>query len=353
MDIKLLEQLKNDFSREVSLAENADVLRLLEIAYTGRNGKLTLILRSLKELPEDQKKIIGSKANAIKLDIEEQLKNKTRDLQKKENALLAEKEWIDVTLPNMRGIKAMEGHLHPITQAQYEIEDIFTSMGFMLLDGPELESEYYNFEALNIPSWHPARDMQDTFYIEDTRYKIQDTNGNLVMRTQTSSVQVRALQAYGAPIKAIAPGRVFRAEATDARHEHTFYQVEGFMVDKDISIAHLITVVKTFLSGALGKEIEARVRPGYFPFVEPGMEVDLKCSICGGKGCAVCKNTGWVEFMGCGIIHPNVLKAGNVDPKKYSGFAFGFGLNRLVMMKHGIDDIRLFMGGDLRFLEQF
>ncbi|MFH1030940.1 MAG: phenylalanine--tRNA ligase subunit alpha, partial [bacterium] len=242
-------------------------------------------------------------------------------------------------------------------QVQNEIEDIFRSMGFMVLDGPELESEYYNFEALNIPSWHPARDMQDTFYVEsrikNQELRIKKGEERLVMRTQTSAVQVRGMQKYGAPIKAIVPGRCFRNEATDASHEHTFYQVEGLMVGEGISLSNLFAISNKFLSKIFGKNIKNRFRPGYFPFVEPGLEMDLECVFCGGKGCRICKYTGWIEFSGAGMVHPNVLIAGGIDPSKYSGFAFGFGITRLVMMKYGIDDIRSLLSGDLRFLKQF
>lgn len=351
MDSDILKKIKENFQQDIKVISDFNAVRNLEIKYLGRNSELTQVLRSLKELSPEERKVMGQRANFLRTEIDRVLKNKAREVKAQESGSALEKEWIDVTMPNIHGLKVEMGHTHPISQMQYEIEDIFTSMGFIVLDGPELESDYYNFEALNVPSWHPARDMQDTFYVENKKLKNEEKS--LLLRTQTSPMQVRAMQKYGAPIKIIVPGRVFRAEATDARHEHTFYQIEGLMVGKDISIAHLIGILKTFLPRVLKKEIDIRLRPGYFPFVEPGMEVDLKCALCGGKGCRVCKHTGWLEFMGCGMVHPNVLKAGNVDPKKFQGFAFGFGLNRLVMMKYGIDDIRLFMGGDLRFLKQF
>ena len=256
-------------------------------------------------------------------------------------------DFNDATLP---GKKIENGHLHPITLLQNDLEDMFSSMGFMILDGPEIESDYYNFEALNIPKDHPARDMQDTFYIDK---KNKNKKFDMVMRTHTSPVQVRAMQKYGTPLKCIIQGRVFRCEETDACHDTTFDQLEGFMIDKNISISNLIAVLKEMLLGIFKKEIKIRVRPGYFPFVEPGLEVDIYCEICNGKGCPSCKHSGWLEMIGAGMIHPNVLKAGGIDSKKYSGFAFGLGLTRLAMMKYGIDDIRLFNSGDLRFLEQF
>src|SRR4030042_2413535 len=246
-----------------------------------------------------------------------------------------ERDFIDVTLEIE---KYKLGHLHPLTQVQNELEDLFKSMGFMILDGPELESDYYNFEALNIPSWHPARDTQDTFYIEDLK---NSGNTKLVLRTHTSPVQVRAMQKYGAPLRCVVPGRVFRNEATDASHDHTFSQLEGLMIDKDIAITHLVAVMKEMLSALFKKDIKVRLRPGYFPFVEPGFELDFGCLICDGKGCPICKQSGWIEFVGSGLVHPNVLKAGGIDSKKWTGFAFGLGLTRLVMIKYKIDDIRL------------
>jgi phenylalanyl-tRNA synthetase alpha chain len=255
-----------------------------------------------------------------------------------------EKKPIDVTMD--AGGRQI-GHLHPMTQLIKDLEKLFSSMGFMVLDGPELESDYYNFEALNIPAWHPARDSQDTFYVEGSK------DEKLLLRTHTSPVQIRAMQKYGAPLRCVVPGRVFRNEATDASHEHTFYQIEGLMVDENISIANLIAVMKEMVKGIYGKELNVRLRPGYFPFVEPGFELDIACSFCNGKGCPVCKHTGWIEMGGSGLVHPKVLAHGGIDPKKYTGFAFGMGITRLLMLKHGIDDIRQIMGGDLRFIKQF
>jgi phenylalanyl-tRNA synthetase alpha chain len=233
--------------------------------------------------------------------------------------------------------------LHPITQVQREIEELFVSLGFTVLDGPEVETEYYNFDALNIPADHPARDMQDTFWLNDGR----------LLRTHTSPVQVRALEKLGPPLKMIAPGRVFRNEEVDPSHEHTFYQLEGMMVDRNVSVAHLIYFMKTLLSAVFRREVTVRLRPGFFPFVEPGFELDIQCLICGGSGCPVCKQSGWVELLPCGLVHPAVLRYSKVDPERWSGFAFGLGLTRLAMMRYGIDDIRLFASGDLRFLKQF
>ena len=337
-----IEKLKNEILGSLAKVKEEKVLKDLEIKYLGRKGELTKILRSLKDLSEKEKKEIGQLANEIKKEIEDKFTE-----MKKIILGSAEKEQTDITLP---GEKIERGHLNPITIVQNELEDLFTSLGFMVLDGPELESDFYNFVAVNIPPNHPARDMQDTFYIDK---KNMDGEYDLVMRTHTSSVQVRAMQKYGAPLRCVVPGKCFRCEAIDACHEHTFYQMEGLMIDKNISLANLISVMKELLSGIFKKEMEIRVRPGFFAFVEPGLELDIKCTICGGKGCPSCKNSGWLELLPSGMVHPKVLEYGGIDPKKYSGFAFGLGLTRLAMMKYGIHDIRLFNGGDLRFLEQF
>lgn len=289
------------------------------------------------------RKEIGGFANQAKQELEQALKETGDSFEQVAGVkITTKKDWIDVTMPSKKPL----GRLHPLSQVQYELEDIFSSLGFMILDGPELESDYYNFESLNIPPDHPARDIQDTFYIKSTI-------NNLVLRTHTSNNQVRALREYGAPIRAIFPGRCFRFDATDASHDTTFNQVEGLMIDENISIANFKAIVDAFLTQIFSRQIKTRLRPGYFPFVEPGFEVDLPCEICKTKGCAVCKNSGWVEFMGAGLVHPVVLKNGGVNPKKYTGFAFGFGITRLTMMKYKINDIRLFLGSDLRFLKQF
>lgn len=245
--------------------------------------------------------------------------------------------------------------MHPMSIIQYELEDLFKSLGFMILDGPEMESDFFNFEALNIPEHHPARDMQDTFYVKTETAGLGDkaADEKLVLRTHTSNAQVRAMLKYGAPLRAVVPGRVFRYEATDASHDNTFNQMEGLMVGKNITVTNLIAVMKTLLRGIFKKDVEIRLRPGFFPFVEPGFELDINCLICGGKGCSVCKHTGWLELLPCGMIHPNVLRAGKINPDEYSGFAFGLGLTRLVMMRYNIEDIRHMTSGDIRFLKQF
>ena len=247
----------------------------------------------------------------------------------------------DATLP---APLADRGSLHPITQVTRELEDLFLSMGYETLDGPEVELDHYNFEALNITKDHPARDSQDTFYCDEI--------GTLVLRTHTSPVQIRAMEDRTPPFRVIAPGRVFRQETTDASHDHTFYQMEGLVVGKDISVAHLIGAMKTLLRGIFGRDLDVRLRPGHFPFVEPGFELDARCPFCD-SGCSVCKKTTWIELLPCGLVHPNVLRAGGVDPEEWSGFAFGLGLSRLVMLRHNIDDVRHLLDGDVRFLEQF
>lgn len=336
-----LQQLKIRALEEIRKASDQNQLQSLEIKYLGRKGELTKILRTVGELPEAERGPAGNLANQVKQVLASEIGRVKKSLGEKGGGIADEKEWIDITVSKMKdGL----GHLNPVSKVQYELEDIFSSMGFMVLDGPELESEYYNFEALNIPSWHPARDMQDTFYVEGEK---------LLMRTQTSPMQVRTMEKYGAPLRAVVPGRCFRNEATDARHEHTFYQLEGFMVDKNVSFSNLKAILEVTAQKLYGKDTRVRLRPKYFPFVEPGVNGEVTCFLCHGKGCRVCKKTGWLEIFGAGLIHPSVLKAGGINPEKWSGFAFGFGLTRLAMLKYGIDDVRLFCGGDLRFLNQF
>ncbi len=349
---KELEQLSQSAKQAIENVGTSKELEKVEQQYFGRkDGELNNILKSLKTLSDKEKKIFGEAANSIKQELRNLLEQKKNSLGDKQVSEQIEQGELDVTLP---GRKKDLGSLNPVSTIQYELENIFRSLGFMILDGPELESEYYNFEALNVPEHHPARDMQDTFYIKgkDQGARSKDEE-RLLLRTHTSPVQVRAMQKYGAPLRAVVPGRVFRYEALDASHENTFNQLEGLMIGKDISIVNLIAVMKTLLKGIFKKDIKVRLRPGYFPFVEPGFELDIHCLICDGRGCSVCKNSGWVELLPCGMVHPNVLRAGNIDPDEFSGFAFGLGLTRLVMMRYGIDDIRLINLGDLRFLKQF
>jgi phenylalanyl-tRNA synthetase alpha chain len=293
-------------------------------------GKLT---------PEDRAQV-GRLLNGVKQNLEARYDARKAAFERAALDARLSGEWLDLTLP---APGPRPGKLHPLTQIQHELEELFTSLGFAVVDGPEVETEWYNFDALNIPPAHPARDAQDTFWMED---------GHL-LRTHTSPVQVRAMERFGAPLRIIAPGRVFRNEELDASHEHTFYQLEGMMVDRHVSVGHMLYFMKSLLAAIFGREVTVRLRPGFFPFVEPGFELDIQCLLCDGRGCAVCKQSGWVELLPCGLVHPNVLRAGGLDPEQWNGFAFGLGLTRLVMMRYGIDDIRHLAAGDLRFLRQF
>ena len=338
-----LTELRQEFLDQLARVQNSENLRELELKFLSRKGRLSELMSGLKDLSVDLKKEAGEMANNIKNELQEKFQEMGRTL----NSYAAKNDDIDVTLP---GEALAQGHLNPITLVQSELEDIFSSLGFMILDGPELESDYYNFTALNIPETHPARDMQDTFYVD---HKNKDGQYDLLMRTQTSPVQIRAMQKYGAPLKALIPGRCFRNEATDARHEHTFYQVEGLLVGKNINFANLKSFLELVGQKLFGPNTKLRMRPKFFPFVEPGNNGEYTCFLCQGKGCRVCKHTGWLEIVGAGLIHPDVLRAGGIDPEIYSGLAFGFGLNRLAMLKYNINDVRLFNSGDIRFLEQF
>lgn len=349
------EKNKIEALREIEATTSQEALFEVQVKYLGRKGLITELMHQLATLSKEEKPAMGKLSNEVKRALEAAFEAKKQNLAQEKISRQLSDAWVDPTItlgPYLKKyLKNTEvGHLHPLSQVQQDVERIFSEMGFTILDGPEVESEYYNFEGLNIPSWHPARDMQDTFFVQGPR---DEKQGRLVLRTHTSPVQVRGMESFGAPLRIIVPGRVFRNEATDARHEHTFNQVEGMLIDKDISLAHLKGVMQEFLTRLFGREMKVRFRPGYFPFVEPGIELDMSCLLCNETGCRVCKHTGWLEFMGCGMTHPNVLKAGGIDPKKYQGWAFGFGLTRLAMMKYGIDDIRLLLSGDLRFLEQF
>ncbi|MFA4830866.1 MAG: phenylalanine--tRNA ligase subunit alpha [Patescibacteria group bacterium] len=337
-------KIKQEFQK--GLNEIKDVLQLDELEnrfFSRRSGELTEAMNNLKKLTGEARKEMGKLANQVKNELQEMITNKRQELEHGRAYGLAQAEAIDVTQPKLP--KEVRGHLHPMTLVNNDLEDLFTSMGFMILDGPELESVYYAFEGLNIPATHPARENMDTFYIKD--------HVDWCLRPHTSSVQVRAMQKYGAPLRAVVPGRCFRNEATDAAHEHTFYQLEGLVIDHEISISHLIGTMKELLKGVLKREVEVRLRPGYFPFVEPGFELDMKCLVCGGVGCGACKHSGWVETLPCGLVHPKVIEAGGLDSKDWTGFAFGLGSMRLAMQKYGIEDIRHFHGGNLSFLQQF
>ena len=331
-----LKILKIKFDKQISEGSDNNLSEELRIRFLGRKGELSSFFALIGKVTEHDRPKLGQELNNLKLYFQNQIDNYKSAADVKPKGI----EFFDASLP---GILKMVGTKHPLYQVLDEIKDIFISFGFTIETGPELETDYYNFEALNIPKDHPSRDLQDTFYISD----------DLVMRTHTSPVQIRTMEKYGAPLRIIVPGRVFRYEATDVSHETTFDQVEGLLIDKNISLAHLKGIMIEFLTRFFGKPVKVRFRPGYFPFVEPGIELDLSCILCESRGCRVCKHTGWMEFMGAGMVHPNVLRAGKIDPKIYQGWAFGFGLTRLTMMKYGIDDIRLFLNGNLKFLNQF
>ena len=335
-----IQQLQTAALERIENAPSMDALEAVRVDVLGRKGSLGQFSKEFGKLAPAERAAAGKALNAAKKKLESAFDARKQAFDNEALNVRLESEWIDLTLP---APGPRPGSLHPVTQVQTELEDLCTSLGFAVLDGPEVETEYHNFDALNIPASHPARDMQDTFWL---------TDGNL-LRTHTSPVQVRGMERLRPPLRMIAPGRVFRNEEVDASHEHTFYQVEGMMVDRNVSVAHMLYFMKTLLSAIFRREVTIRLRPGYFPFVEPGFELDIQCLICGGPGCAVCKQSGWVELMPCGLVHPNVLRMSGIDPDEWGGFAFGLGLTRLAMMRYGIDDIRLFESGDLRFLRQF
>lgn len=346
MDNKIL-KLKEKFLSELEKIDNLADIENIRVSYLGKKGSVTDLLKGMKELSNDERKVFGQNVNELKGLVNEKITEKTQELKEKE--IQKEIELMpefDLSMPPVMD----RGSYHPITLVQRECERIFKSMGFTVEDYSEIVTDYECFESLNIPKHHPARDMQDTYYL---------TNGQL-LKSQTSAAQNAIYKKYrdalvndGVPIKAIFPGRCFRNEATDACHENTFFQMEGVMVDKNISISNLIYFMKTMLSEVFQKDIKVRLRPGFFPFVEPGFELDINCLICGGEGCPSCKHSGWLELCPCGMIHPEVLKAGGIDPDEYTGFAFGLGLTRLVMMKYGIKDIRDLNSGSLKTLSQF
>lgn len=331
--------LRKEVNEKLANVTNSQSLDMLRVEYLGKKGQVVLLLKGLKEVAPEERRSLGEKANLLRDEIEQAIevkKNVLKNQEYEEQVLKAKK--IDLTVPSAKEL----GSLHPITIVQKELEEIFTSMGFIVEDGNEVESDYNNFEAVNIPAYHPARDMQDTFWLE---------NGQL-LKTHTSAAQNRIMRKYGPPLKAIFPGRCFRNEALDASHENTFFQMEGMMIDKEVSISNLNYFMKAILSEIFKKDVTVRLRPGFFPFVEPGFELDILCPYCDGTGCKVCKHGGWIELCPCGLIHPNVLKMGGIDPEEYSGFAFGLGLSRLAMMKFQIDDLRNLNGGDIRVLKQ-
>jgi phenylalanyl-tRNA synthetase alpha chain len=337
---KKIEELKEKFASEIKKAADERALFDVKVKYLGRKGKLTEILKSLKNLSENERKIVGPLANLTRLEIENEIAARKKELSE---TIDWKKEKIDATLP---GQKNELGHLNPITLVRRDIEKIFSSMGFEIADGPELETEWHNFDALNVPPNHPARDMQDTFWVKSNKEK-------LVLRTHTSPVQIRYMQKHKPPFRIIAPGRIFRNEATDTTHEHTSHQFEALVVGDDINIGNFKFIAQEFFSAFFQLDVKIRLRPSYFPFTEPSFEFDINCLVCGGKGCRSCRHGKWLEIGGAGIVNQNVFSAAGYPKNKYQGFAWGFGLERLAMMKYKVDDIRLIQGGDLRFVKQF
>ena len=335
-----LKTLKNKAKKEIEKIKDLKGLNEVFNNYLGKKGELTLILRSLEKLPKAKRIKIGKAANELKNILKVEFDKKSQETKERIRKEAEKKEWIDITVP---GERPVFGHLHPLTITRRKCEEIFQTMGFTVVEGPEIETEWYNFDALNIPKDHPARDLWDTFFLK---------NG-LLLRTHTSPVQIRYMEKNNPPLRIIVPGTIFRHEATDVSHEFQVFQIEGLMVDKKISVANLKAIVGEFFRRFFEKEVQFRLRPDFFPFVEPGFDISVTCLICGGKGCPVCKKTGWLEMAGAGIVHPNVFKNSKLIPKDWQGWAFGFGLERLTMLKYKINDIRLFRSGDLRFLQQF
>ena len=334
-------ELKNNAEKELERIADSKELKEFSDKYLGKKGEIRKFFSFVKDLALEEKKVLGKEINEFASLLEEKVLEMQKEMRKAEKEKT--EETVDISAP---GKMTETGHLHPITQVIREVEYIFERLGFSVVEGPEVEDEWHNFDSLNIPEGHPARDalsLGKTFYLK---------NGKL-LRSQTSSAQVRYMKKMKPPIKIVIPGRVYRYETTDASHEINFYQIEGFYVDENVTVANLKAVLQKFLELFFKRKVEIRLRPSYFPFVEPGFEVDMRCEVCGGKGCSACKRTGWVEILGAGMVHPNVIRNGGLDPKKYKGFAFGMGIDRPTMMKYKINDIRLFHSGNLKFLKQF
>ncbi len=345
--LKKLDEIKSKAILELGSVGGLNSLEDWRVRYLGRKGELTNVLRGLASLSLDERKVIGASANEVKALLEAHLEQKRAALKEHELSMSIELGRIDVTLP---GHPLPCGRLHPTTQIVREICAAFVAMGFQVVEGPEVEWDYYNFEALNIPPYHPARDMWATLWID---YETETGERPMLLRTHTSPMQIRVMERTRPPVRVVVPGKVYRYEATDATHESMFYQIEGLAVDENITLADLKGTLYEFARRLFGQERKVRFRCDYFPFVEPGVELAIDCFLCGGRGCRVCNETGWIEIMGAGMVHPNVLKRVGYDPSIYTGFAFGLGVERIIMLKYGIDDIRLFYGNDLRFLRQF
>ena len=342
-----IKALKNKAIEAVKGAPSLGALKVVESRILGRNGELTEVLRALKNLSEKERKEQGELANKIKIELVDLIKTRRNELEKIESEKDLKAERLDVSHP---GVKPPQGHIHPLSLIIKEAGEIFNRLGFTVVEGPEIETEWYNFDALNIPEDHPAREMWDTFWLKEPKGK-----SKLLLRTHTSPMQIRYLETHNPPLRMVVPGICFRYEATDASHDTHFYQLEGLMVDKNTSAANFKAVIQTFLSKILKRKVEVRLRPSFFPFTEPSFEVDVTCVRCGGKGgnCSVCSGTGWLEMMGAGMVHPGVFKNAGLNPKEWQGFAFGMGLDRIAMIRYKIPDIRLFYSGDVRFINQF
>ena len=335
-----LEQIKQTAISVLEKAEDMNALEEARIKFLGKKGEMTAAMKEMRNLSAEERPVIGALANEIRANIEKHIDEKKSELAAKLEEMKLKAEVIDVTMP---GRAQNVGKLHPLTKVMNSLKDTFIGMGFEIAEGPEVEYDYYNFEALNIPKNHPARDTQDTFYVTD----------NIVLRTQTSPMQIRVMEQTKPPIRVIAPGRVYRSDAVDATHSPVFHQIEGLVVDKGVTMADLKGTLEVFLKQLYGEKTRVRFRPHHFPFTEPSAEADVSCFACGGKGCSVCKGEGWIEVLGCGMVHPKVLANCGIDPEVYSGFAFGIGLERIAMGKYDINDLRLFFENDLRFLDQF
>ena len=335
-----LEAIAKQALEELKGAQDLKVLDAVRVKYLGKKGELTAILKQMGKLSAEERPVIGQLANQVRADIEQMLEQTKTDLEAKALDIRLAGETLDVTLP---GQKKPLGKKHPLTIVLDELKEIVVGMGFEIATGPEVELDYYNFEALNIPKDHPSRDTQDTFYISD----------NVLLRTQTSPMQIRTMEKKKPPIRIIAPGRVYRSDAVDATHSPIFHQCEGLVVDKGVTFSDLKGTLELFIKKLYGEETRVRFRPHHFPYTEPSAEMDMSCFKCGGKGCSMCKGEGWIEILGCGMVHPQVLENCGIDPEVYSGFAFGVGLERIAMMRYGIDDMRLLYENDLRFLKQF
>jgi phenylalanyl-tRNA synthetase alpha chain len=335
-----LGSIRTEALREVSTADNLETLREVEVKYLGRKGIVNQLLKGLKDVPPEQRPEIGRLINELKLELSREIETKRTLLEEREKVKRLEEERLDVTLP---GITLPTGRLHPLTLIIERVEEIFKGLGFTVVEGFEIESDYYNFEALNIPWYHPARDSQDSFYITD----------KLLLRTQTSPVQIRVMEKTRPPFKIIAPGRVYRRDQPTARHSPVFHQIEGMAVDRDITFADLKGTLDAFAHALFGDEVSTRFRADYFPFTEPSGEFAISCIFCKGEGCSVCSYSGWIEILGCGVVHPKVLEVGGIDPEEYSGFAFGMGWDRLAMLTYGVNDIRFFLENHPEFLAQF